>query len=140
MEMRERYGDVVSVPTLMGPLTLLFHPDGAHHVLQEHHRNYDKDIPDYHVLSLVLGKGLLTNDGASWLQQRRLIQPAFHRERVAAFGTLMTDTTLAWLEHRETSGFVETNQPLDVARSRLACMPAACDVVALRAGSPDLAL
>jgi cytochrome P450 len=112
MEMRERYGDVVSVPTLVGPFTLIFHPDGVRRVLQENHRNYNKNVPDYHVLSLVLGKGLLTNDGESWLKLRRLIQPAFHRERVAAFGTLMTNTTLMWTQHWETGGFIETNKQL----------------------------
>lgn len=116
LEVRERYGDTVSVPTLVGSLTLLFHPDGVRHVLQENHRNYNKDVPDYHVLRLVLGRGLLTNDGESWLRQRRLIQPAFHRERVAAFGTLMTDTTLTWTEAWETSSFVETNKPLDLTQ------------------------
>src|SRR5258708_13695099 len=73
--MRERYGDVVSVPTLVGMMTMIFHPDGVRRVLQENHTNYNKDIPDYHILSLLIGKGLVTNDGASWLQQRRLIQP-----------------------------------------------------------------
>jgi cytochrome P450 len=116
LEMRERYGDIVSVPTLVGSLTLIFHPDGVRHVLQENHRNYNKDVPDYHVLSLVLGKGLLTNDGESWLRLRRLIQPAFHRERVAAFGTLMTDTTLTWTQRWETSSFVETNKPLNLTQ------------------------
>jgi enediyne biosynthesis protein E7 len=116
LEMRERYGDVVSVPTLVGPFTLIFHPDGVRHVLQENHRNYNKDVPDYHVLSLVLGNGLLTNDGGSWLKQRRLIQPAFHRERVAAFGTLMTDAALRWTEAWETSRFVDTNKPLDLTQ------------------------
>jgi len=112
LAMRERYGDVVSVPTLVGPFTLIFHPDGVRHVLQENHRNYNKDVPDYHVLSLVLGKGLLTNDGGSWLKQRRLIQPAFHRERVAAFGTLMSETALRWTEAWETGSFIETGRPL----------------------------
>ena len=116
LEMRERYGDTVSVPTLAGSLTLIFHPDGVRHVLQENHRNYNKDVPDYHALSLVLGRGLLTNDGESWLRLRHLIQPAFHRERVAAFGTLMTDTTLTWTQRWETSSFVETNKPLDLTQ------------------------
>ncbi|MGE5335539.1 MAG: cytochrome P450, partial [Nitrososphaerota archaeon] len=114
MEMRERYGDVVSVPTLIGRVTLIFHPDGVRHVLQENHRNYNKDIPDYRVLSLLLGKGLLTNDGESWLQQRRLMQPAFHRDRIAALGTIMSDTTLAWLEQLEARGLVATGTPLDM--------------------------
>jgi cytochrome P450 len=110
--MRERYGDVVSVPTLVGPFTLIFHPEGVRHVLQENHRNYNKDVPDYHVLSLVLGKGLLTNEGGSWLKQRRLIQPAFHRERVSAFGTLMTETSLRRTQCWETGGFIETKKLL----------------------------
>src|SRR5260370_2233638 len=65
LEMRERYGDVVSVPTLVGPFTLIFHPDGVRHLLHENHRNYTKDVPDYHALSLVLGKALLTDDRGS---------------------------------------------------------------------------
>jgi cytochrome P450 len=116
VEMRERYGDVVSVPTLVGTMTMIFHPDGVRHVLQENHQNYNKDIPDYRILSLLVGNGLLTNDGASWLQQRRLIQPAFHRERVSAFGPLMTDATQAWLDQREAEGFGDTNIPLDIPR------------------------
>lgn len=114
MEMRARYGDVVSVPTLMGRLTLIFSADGVRHVLQENHLNYNKDIPDYRILSLLLGKGLLTNDGASWLQQRRLIQPAFHRGRVAALGPIMTDATVAWLEQLRASGKVDTGESIDV--------------------------
>src|SRR5258708_14432470 len=86
LQMRERYGDVVSVPTLVGPWTLIFHPDGVRHVLQENHFNYNKDAFSTQGLRLVLGNGLLTNDGESWLMQRRLIQPAFHRKLVAAFG------------------------------------------------------
>ncbi len=114
LQMRERYGDVVSVPTLVGPWTLIFHPDGVRHVLQENHFNYNKDAFSTQVLRLVLGNGLLTNDGESWLMQRRLIQPAFHRKLVAAFGALMTETILTWTRRWETSHVVETQQPLDL--------------------------
>ena len=115
-EMRDRYGDVVSVPTLMGRLTLVFHPDGVRRVLQENHLNYNKDIPDYRILSLVLGKGLLTNDGESWLQQRRLMQPAFHRDRIAALGTLITDATAIWLDQLEATQAIGSGRPLDIPR------------------------
>src|SRR5260370_4370535 len=93
-ELRERYGDLVTLPTVLGPWTLVFHPDGVRHVVQENHFNYRKGGISNQVLSLTLGNGLLTNNGESWLHQRRLIQPVFHRQRIAAFGTLITATTL----------------------------------------------
>lgn len=37
--LRERYGDVVTLPTVMGPWTLVFHPDGVRHVVQESHQH-----------------------------------------------------------------------------------------------------
>lgn len=37
------------------------------------------------------GEGLLTSEGAHWLRQRRLSQPAFHRERVASYAKIITD-------------------------------------------------
>jgi cytochrome P450 len=40
-------------------------------------------------LERLLGKGLLTSNGAFHLRQRRLVQPAFHRERIAAYAAAM---------------------------------------------------
>lgn len=42
----------------------------------------------------LLGTGLLTNEGDAWLRQRRLAQPAFHRERVASYGAIMVHETM----------------------------------------------
>ena len=108
-ELRERYGDLITLPTIAGPFTLVLHPDGVRHVVQEHHTNYRKGNV-YQVLSLTLGKGLLTNDGDSWLAQRRLIQPIFHRSRIAAFGQLMTEQATSWIENVT----LDPREPLDV--------------------------
>ena len=45
---------------------------------------------DYRALSRVLGRGLLTSEGDLWKQQRRLIQPAFCRERIQFYAGFMT--------------------------------------------------
>src|SRR6185436_20973111 len=37
----------------------------------------------------VLGKGLLTSEGNFHRRQRRLSQPAFHKQRIAAYGGVM---------------------------------------------------
>jgi len=108
-----QYGDVIFLRFLAWPVYMVNHPAAIKCVLQEHHRNYNKDTFDYRLLRPLFGKGLLTNDGASWLHQRRLIQPAFHRHHLTSFGTLMTDATLAMLERwREEAAAA---QPLDVA-------------------------
>ena len=59
-------------------------PEYIHHVLQVNHRNYKKSLA-YRKLSLMLGNGLFTSDGDFWLRQRRLAQPAFHRERIEGY-------------------------------------------------------
>ena len=108
--LRERYGDLITLPTVLGPFTLVFHPDGVRHVVQENHFNYRKGGSSNAVLSLTLGNGLLTNNGDSWLTQRRLIQPIFHRKRIAGFGSLMTERAQAWIEEVD----LNTGQPLDL--------------------------
>ncbi len=57
--------------------------DVIEHVLRKNHRNYEKSEIQTDQMATYLGKGLLTNTGADWLRQRRLIQPGFHRERLA---------------------------------------------------------
>lgn len=41
----------------------------------------------------LLGEGLLTSDEPLHLRQRRLVQPAFHRERIAHYAASMIDAT-----------------------------------------------
>lgn len=106
------YGDLVRFQVFAWPLYLITHPDHIKYILQEHYLQYNKDIFNYRLLKVFLGRGLLTNEGASWLSQRRLIQPAFHRQHIATFGTLMTQATITHL-HRWQS-FAADGEPLDI--------------------------
>lgn len=77
------------------PATITRDPALAQHILQKNHRRYLKsDLT--HGLIRYLGQGLLTNEGADWLRQRRLIQPGFHRQRLAALTRLMQAVTEQW--------------------------------------------
>jgi len=60
------------------------------HILQKNNRNYKKGQA-YSELKHLLGNGLLTNEGDFWRTQRRLMQPAFHKERLAGFAQIMTE-------------------------------------------------
>jgi cytochrome P450 len=42
----------------------------------------------------LLGDGLLTSEGDLWRRQRRLVQPAFHRDRIRGYAHQMVQTTL----------------------------------------------
>jgi cytochrome P450 len=112
-----QYGNVVGMRFVFSDAYLIYHPDGVKHVLQENHRNYNKDVLTYKVFRPFLGLGLLTNDGESWLHQRRLIQPAFHRKRLVAYGTLMTDAANTLLEQWQARG--DGDAPLDVAEEMM---------------------
>lgn len=89
-----QYGDLVHIKIFFWPVLIINHPEYIKHVLQDHHQNYNKDVPIFRLFRPVLGNGLVTNyGGESWLQQRRLIQPAFHRQHIGEFGASITAST-----------------------------------------------
>ncbi len=90
------YGDVVRL-NLIEHVHLLNHPDHVKHVLQDNHLNYEKGF-GYARMEPLVGKGLLTSNGDFWKRQRRLAQPAFHRQRIAGFSELMTRHTASMFE------------------------------------------
>jgi cytochrome P450 len=85
-----RHGDVAEV--FFGPqrVVQLMHPDDIRRVLVAEQRKFVKSGTAVDHLKTLLGNGLLTNEGEPHLRQRRLVQPAFHRERLAAYGDVMT--------------------------------------------------
>jgi cytochrome P450 len=56
--------------------------DVAEYILQKNQKKYQKSKLQTQFLSKYLGKGLLTVNGDFWLKQRRLIQPAFHKQKM----------------------------------------------------------
>ncbi len=85
------HGDVVRYRLALFPSYLVVHPDHVKRVLQDNHANYTKDVIDYKVLGWIVEQGVLLTDGPLWLRQRRLMQPAFHRQRIAALGAMMAE-------------------------------------------------
>jgi cytochrome P450 len=100
LDAADRYGDIVHMKA--GPYHGFLVTDPAHirHVLQDNARNYHKS-PLYDRLRDNLGNGLLTSEDAFWLRQRRLAQPAFHRERIQAMAATMVECTEHMLERWE---------------------------------------
>ena len=91
-------GDVVRLDLGTLRFYLLSHPDHVKWVLQENAKNYSKG---YDRVRVLLGNGLVMNEGASWLQQRRLMQPIFHQRRLEGFAVTIVDETQKMLERWE---------------------------------------
>jgi cytochrome P450 len=89
--MRRVHGDVVDVA--LGPLkvTLLSHPDFVEDILVTRSKLWTKDRFLRTNLRPLLGDGLLSSEGDFWRKQRRLAQPAFHRDRIATYAGIMVD-------------------------------------------------
>jgi cytochrome P450 len=89
---RERFGDVFRFR--IGPLLIhfLFHPDHVRRVLHDQQKNYLRGW-QYGLLRRLLGDNLVVSEGDFWLRQRRLAQPAFHRQRLTGYAEVMVDAT-----------------------------------------------
>jgi cytochrome P450 len=117
MEMHRTYGDVVRIEIGPRTLHLVNHPDYAKYVFQDNNRNYTKGR-GLELTKNVLGEGLLTSEGEFWRQQRRLIQPLFHRRRIEEFATTMARST-AELRQRWVEGPLASGEPVDVSEAMM---------------------
>ncbi|HUJ41476.1 MAG TPA: cytochrome P450 [Candidatus Acidoferrales bacterium] len=90
LEDAARYGDVVFLPALWRRVYFINHPDYIRDMLVTSAHKFEKS-PAIKSMKPVLGEGLLTSEGDFHLRQRRLAQPAFHRQRIAAYGSLMAE-------------------------------------------------
>jgi cytochrome P450 len=87
-----RHGDLVRAKLLGSDLFLIYSPEMAEHVLVKNHKNYRKD-QFVRRAGRVFGNGLLRAEGDLWRQQRRLIQPSFHKQRVRGYAETMLTLT-----------------------------------------------
>ena len=96
------------------PMVLTADPDFIQHILQKSHRKYHKLNRQYDRLKHFWGKGLLTNEGSSWLKQRRLIQPGFHMKKLKEIMKLMDRVSEDFLEKLDQE--LTQNPTLDIAK------------------------
>ena len=93
MRLAGQYGELAFFKMGPQPVFLLSHPDYIRDVLITHNKMFMKGEGLQRAKRL-LGEGLLTSEGEFHLRQRRLAQPAFHRQRIAGYAQTMIDFSL----------------------------------------------
>lgn len=106
----DRFGDTFSLRIGKTKHVILSRDNEvAEYILQKHQKNFQKSELQTKFISKYLGHGLLTANGDFWLKQRRLIQPAFHKQKMNQLVANMQQTIIAELkdlpEEREVASF-----------------------------------
>ena len=102
------YGDLVYFKVMRQHMYLVNHPDYVREILVTNQSNFIKSRALQRA-KILLGEGLLTSEGSHHLRQRRLVQPAFHRERLAGYASAMSESAVR-VRERWHSGI-----PMDVS-------------------------
>jgi len=93
-----RYGPVFTLRVFHGRVVFMLGPEANHYVTVSHAGNFRWREGSFGDLIPLLGDGLLTIDGAYHRRARRIVLPAFHRERIAAAAGTMADETVRALD------------------------------------------
>ncbi len=102
-EMTARYGNVVAFALPWRSYVFVNEPSLIKDVFVTQQHAFSKSM-GARMLRYLLGDGLLTSEDPLHRQMRRIVQPAFHRERIAQYGREM---------QRLSDEFVETLRPGD---------------------------
>src|SRR5687767_5755946 len=88
------HGDLVPLTFLGKKACLLAHPDFIEHILATHHRDFHKIASlTSPFMKRLIGSGLVASEDDFWVRQRRLAQPAFHKERIRSYADGMVALT-----------------------------------------------
>lgn len=92
LEQKKALGNIYQIKVPSRKIVVLTNPDWIKYVLVDNNKNYTKSFA-YDSIKLFLGNGLLTSEGEFWKRQRRLSQPAFHKEKLSLmFKNMMAQT------------------------------------------------
>ena len=108
----KKHGGIVQVRILHKKFIVVEDPDYFKYILQEQYKNFSKyDLSG--LLTKFLGDGLITSNGQVWLQQRRIIQPAFHKQQLENFVVIIhneLDKLIGRLKKEN------TGKPIDISK------------------------
>ncbi|MDQ6940049.1 MAG: cytochrome P450 [Verrucomicrobiota bacterium] len=117
----KKYGDIVHMQLGKRHDFLLNHPDYIRAVLLDT-ENFRRSV--HRPLQRVLGQGLLTAKEPKHKRQRTMLQPIFHRQKIAALGGMMVEEIARWSDRWRDGATVDmgdemTNLAMSIAGKTL---------------------
>lgn len=112
IKQQKEMGDMYRIKVPTRQVLVLTDPEWIKYVLVDNNKNYTKSFA-YDSIKLFLGNGLLTSEGEFWKRQRRLAQPAFHKEKLAFMFQNMVEQTQKCIQHLEKLS--DTNEKFDLS-------------------------
>jgi cytochrome P450 len=97
--LHQKHGPVVRVRFAWVTLVVVNDPELARRILHLPHQSANKNTRSVGLLKRVCGESVLTSNGESWFRHRRLVQPAFHHQRIDGFLQIMVHTAAEALTH-----------------------------------------
>ncbi len=98
-ELKRDYGDAVRFHIFGERLVLFSDPAIVNEILVTKQHSFRKGRA-LESAGLFLGNSLLVSEGDEHTRQRRLIQPAFHRGRIAGYAKVMSARARDWTDAR----------------------------------------
>ena len=91
------YGDIVYYHFAKFQVYVLFHPQHVEQILLGRSGDFVKGMTSRATPEL-FGNGLLTSDGEFWRRQRKLSNPAFHRESIVRYSAVTVEEAVRMLD------------------------------------------
>ncbi len=114
------YGHMAHYRLVRSHIVFVNEPEFIHEILINQPQHFIKERTQRR-MKVLLGEGLITSDGEVHKRQRRIAAPAFHRQRIQAYGAIMVDRAA----HMRAQWHAQ--KPLDIASQM---MQLALEVVA----------
>src|ERR1700755_1436657 len=106
------YGNIACYKFLGTPIVFINDPDYIREILIHQSSRFVKELP-VRRMKILPGEGLITSEDPLHKRQRRIVAPAFHRQRIAAYA----DQIVACADAQQK--LWQPNQPIDIAASSM---------------------
>lgn len=113
LQQQKDLGNVYRIVIPTRKVMVVSDPEWIKYVLVDNNKNYTKSFA-YDSIKVFLGNGLLTSEGEFWKRQRRLAQPAFHKEKLNLMFQNMLEQTQKCIDKLEV--FADTNRSFDLSK------------------------